>query len=145
MRSFVHPGDTFSTWKIVTKLCGNLRSCRTRLIDLEHLDHDNQKNIELVEHLRKTDYRYFPLHLEKVEKEAKLLGKRINLNCPPHIGWKIRWNFATIFSRLREQLIYRDIHRWKIVTLKIYIKVMMYNISQWRHLMANTWLPIKWH
>ena len=40
---------------------------------------------------------WFPLHREKVEKEAECSRKKINLYSPPPLtGLKIRWNFATI-------------------------------------------------
>ena len=36
----VFPGDTFSTWKIETKLCCNRHSYRKHFIDLEYLQYN---------------------------------------------------------------------------------------------------------
>ena len=48
----------------------------TFFIDPEYLDHSPQEYLELVGTVcEKTDYTRFPLHLEKVEKEVKYLGR----------------------------------------------------------------------
>ena len=42
--------DTFSTWKMETKLCSNLLcSCLTLFVDLEYLNHNQQAILEFVE------------------------------------------------------------------------------------------------
>ena len=45
----VFPAYTFSTWKIKTKLCGELHSCRTPFVELENFDHNLQSILELIE------------------------------------------------------------------------------------------------
>ena len=44
----VFPVDAFFTWKIETKLRGNLRLCRTFLRELEYLDHNPQTVIIII-------------------------------------------------------------------------------------------------
>ena len=46
----------------------------------------------------------FQLHLENVEKEAKFWGKKINLYYHQHIGLRIRWNIAPVYSHLQDPL-----------------------------------------
>ena len=45
----------------------------------------------------------FPLHAEKVVKEANFWGKNINLYCLPLTELNIRWNLATFYNRFRDQ------------------------------------------
>ena len=88
-------------------------------MDFEYRDHNTQKNRIIQTVCKKTDHIYFSLHLEKVEKEAQFWERNINMHCLPHTGLKIRWNFATICSCLRDLLIYRDIHNKKSMTLQV--------------------------
>ena len=64
----------------------------------------------------KTYYKCFSLQTVQVENKA-ILGK-INFYCSLHTGLKIRLNFAIIYSRLRDPLIDRDIHKLKILDLE---------------------------
>ena len=48
-RSSVSPGYTFFTWKMESKLCVNLQSCRKLFVELEYLDHNPQTILEPVE------------------------------------------------------------------------------------------------
>ena len=40
------PGDAFSIWKMESKLCGYLHSCRILFIELEYLDENSQTILE---------------------------------------------------------------------------------------------------
>ena len=117
----VFPGDTFSTWKIESKLCCNRHSCRTHFIDLEYLQYNrhscrthfidleyrdyNQQNISnLSNSLRENWLHVFSSPPEKGGKENNFWGKD-KFVLFPYTGLKIRLNFATIFSRLRDSLI----------------------------------------
>ena len=40
----------------------------------------------------------------KTEEGSKIFGEKINFYCPPLTGLNIRWNFASISSRLRGPL-----------------------------------------
>ena len=51
------PGDTFSTWKMETKLCDNLHSCRSLLKDLEYRD---KKNPQKKSQISQTVLEHFP-------------------------------------------------------------------------------------
>ena len=51
-----------------------------------------------------SDYMCFPLHPEAVEKEATSLKSERILYWLPATELRIRWNFATIFSHLRDPL-----------------------------------------
>ena len=69
-----------------TKLCGNPRSCRMPFVKLEYLDHNPQTILELVEQFSRklTIIMCFPLHLKKLENEAKLLWNVYTCIVPAH-------------------------------------------------------------
>ena len=55
----------FSTWKMETKLCGNLHSCNTLFIDLEYLDHNSPNKYWISRTVcEKTDSMCIPLLLD---------------------------------------------------------------------------------
>ena len=74
------------------------------------------------------DYTCFLLLLEKSEEQKLWEKKDTNLYCPIYTGLKNHWNCAIIYSHLQNPFIYWDIHILKCVTLKMLVKVMMYNI-----------------
>ena len=85
----------------------------------------NCKNVELVEQF------WRKLHVFhstcKRWKRKQSLGKD-KLVLSQHIRLKIRCNFETNYRCLRDLFTYRDTHNSKFVNMKMYVKVMMYNI-----------------
>ena len=69
-------------------------------VELGHLAHNPKIRISRIV-CEKTDYLYFPLHLEKFEKEARF-GEMKYLYRHPHTGLKIVGIFATIYNCLRD-------------------------------------------
>ena len=74
----VFPVDTFSIWKMETKLYSNLHSCPT-LCRTQVPWSQSATIFEFWTVSKKTDYICCTLHLQKLEKEANLWGKKINL------------------------------------------------------------------
>ena len=74
-----------------------------------YLDHIRQKKYRFSQTVCEKLITCFSIHLKNMEKEAKCL-EEIQTFCPPHKEWKIRWNIATIYSRLQDPLINRYIH-----------------------------------
>ena len=99
------PGGLFSTWKRETKLCDK-PPIMWHTVDRTRVPWSKSAKYSRIGWIvfEKTNYMCFLLHLEKVEKEAKVLGKKINLYCPPHTGLRIRWNFSSVYSRLWDPL-----------------------------------------
>ena len=68
----------------------------TLFIELDHFDDNPLTILELLEPFSRVDHIYFPLHLDKMEKEAKLFGKDKLLLL---LAYRIEdqfWNFATV-------------------------------------------------
>ena len=85
----VFPDDTFSTWKVETKLCGNPRSCRISLVKFEYLDHNFTNNSRIVWTVfEKTDYVFFTSP-EKFWNGSKIFGEKYILVLSPLTGLKI--------------------------------------------------------
>ena len=85
-----------------TKLCGNLYSLRTLLVELEYLIIIRKQFSNWLNSSRENWLCAISLDLKKMEKEAKFWEIKINLYSSPHTGLRIRWNFATVSSRLRD-------------------------------------------
>ena len=120
------PGYTFTTWKWRLS-CGKPPFMPHAFMDSEHLDHNPQKNREIVEQFaRKLQY-MFSTPPGKGGKVSNILGN-VHFYCHPCTGLKTSWNFATIYSCLRDPFIYRDTHISKFVTMNMYVKNMMHNI-----------------
>ena len=134
-------GDSFSTWKMGTKLCDNLHFCRIPFIAPSIVIIIRKKNLQLVEQFaRKLTIRDF-YSTWKMWEMKQNCGKKINLNCRPHTALKIRWNFTTMCSRLW------NLFRYEILTFQYRDLENVgqgYDIqhSQWRHSMTYTWFPI---
>ena len=133
---FLFAVDRFFIWKWRLSCCGGLHPCRTLFIELEHLKISNYSNS-----LRETDYTFFPLHQEKVEKQAKVCGENINFFVSAH--------------RIENPLEFCDYlfpcARSVDITRYLQLKFRdLENVSegsnvqhwQWRHSMTNTWLSI---
>ena len=73
-------------------------------VELEYLDRNLQKVLELVEQFSKKQTVLFTPPGKAGKGSKNLWGKYINMYCPPLIGLKVPWNFVTIYSRLRDQL-----------------------------------------
>ena len=89
--------DSFSTWKIETKICGNLSSFLTFFRTWDHWSWSVNKSWTGRTVLEFPDKERLPLHSEK---EANFWGN-INFYCPPLIRQRIRCNFPTIYSSFR--------------------------------------------
>ena len=78
---FLFPGDTLSTWKIETKLSGNLHLCQTVFVQLKYLDHNLQTILEFVEQfLRKLCV--FQSTWKNWKRKQIFWGIKKNLYCP---------------------------------------------------------------
>ena len=72
---YVFPVDTFSTWKIETKLW--VTSIVPHIfIDFEHLGHNPEKYLQLVDQYTRKLTTSFPLHPNNMKEEAKFMEER---------------------------------------------------------------------
>ena len=99
----VFPGDTFSTWKMETKLCGNLRSGRTIFNRIRVPRSKSANNYQTDWAVFEKTGCVFHSTWKSWKMEQNLGGGKTNLYRLPLTGLKIRLNFATIYSRLRDQ------------------------------------------
>ena len=98
---FCFSRDICSTWKMVTKLCDNLYSCRTLVIEIEYLDHNPQENLRISwTFCRKLTTCVFHFTWRKGWTRNRNFEER-NLHSRPLTGRKILWNCATICRRFR--------------------------------------------
>ena len=80
----VFPIDTFSAWKMETKLCGNLRSCGTHLIELECIDQNPQTIPKSVEQFSiKLSACLFHSPWKRWGKGSNIFGKKYELILSP--------------------------------------------------------------
>ena len=88
----VFKGDTFSTWKMENKLCGNLESCSTHLIELEYLDHNQQTILEFVEPFsRKLTICVFPSTWKRWKMKQNFEKKYKKCIVPHSPDWRFIW------------------------------------------------------
>ena len=87
-----------------TKLCGILHLCCKLFVELEHINHNPQTNLESVEQFsRKLTICVFN-STWKIWKKKQNFGEKDNMYCPPVTELKGLLIFATIYNPLGDLL-----------------------------------------